>query len=224
MHGDRRGVSVGEAPDISQQLFASKGAPRVAHEVHEQVELASGQGDELAADASFVSDGVHLEASGAQRGRLLGGQGTRRPPKHSLDAGSQLARRERLGDVVIRAQLQSGDAIGLLAASGEHDDRHGHRRPQPAADLEATQRRQHQVEDDEIGWIVERVLQALDTVVNGAHSVSLALEVAADHLGHIGIVLDDQHTRRRRRHGKHPFMMPTTVPLDTITLRLFSES
>ena len=56
------------------------------------------------------------------------------------------------------------------------------------------------VEDDEIGWIVERVLQALDTVVNGAHSVSLALEVAADHLGHIGIVLDDQHTRRRRRH------------------------
>ena len=61
--------------------------------MHEQVELASGQGDELAVDASFVGDGVHLEASGAQRGRLLGGQGTRRPPKHRLDAGSQLAHR-----------------------------------------------------------------------------------------------------------------------------------
>ena len=44
--------------------------------------------------------------------------------QHGLDPRRQLARRERLHDVVVGADLEPGDAVGLLVARGQHQDRH----------------------------------------------------------------------------------------------------
>ena len=72
--------------------------------------------------------------------------------------GDQLARRERLGDVVVGAELQPEDAIELAVAGGEqqHRDTRGvcpaGAHPEAAADVEAVDgARQSDVEHDEVG-------------------------------------------------------------------------
>ena len=66
-----------------------------------------------------------------------------------MDARHQLARGEGLGDIIVGAGLQAAHAILLLAARGQHDDRHiggvGHA-AQPAAHLDPGQALDHPVE------------------------------------------------------------------------------
>src|SRR3546814_6212526 len=52
-----------------------------------------------------------------------------------LDPREQFARAERLTQVVVGAQLQADDPIGLVGTGGEHDDRH---RSQPLRSEEHT--------------------------------------------------------------------------------------
>ena len=75
----------------------------------------------------------------------------RRPAQLGLDARQQLHHLERLGDVVVGAELQADDLVDDLAARGQHD----HRRLDAAAaqlaqHVEAVHPRQHHVEQDEI--------------------------------------------------------------------------
>jgi hypothetical protein len=66
-------------------------------------------------------EGVDDEGAGAQ---LVGG----RPdlaagaPRVRADAGDELARRERLRDVVVGAAFEAQHAIGLFAAGRDHED------------------------------------------------------------------------------------------------------
>src|ERR1700676_4684056 len=46
------------------------------------------------------------------------------PAQHRTDACEELARAERLGQVIVGAQLQPHHPISLFAATGEHDDRY----------------------------------------------------------------------------------------------------
>jgi hypothetical protein len=57
------------------------------------------------------------------------------PTQDRAHAAQELHLRERLGDVVVSADLEAEHAAGLGIASGEHDDRDGALGPQPAADL-----------------------------------------------------------------------------------------
>ena len=47
----------------------------------------------------------------------------RTPPQHRLDPRLQLARRERLGHVVVDPRLEAGDLVRLVGARRDHDDR-----------------------------------------------------------------------------------------------------
>ena len=77
-----------------------------------------------------------------------------------LDARQQLRHLERLGDVVVGAELEADDLVDHLAARGEHD----HRRldaalAQLAADVEAAHARQHQVEQQQVERIARRAFE-----------------------------------------------------------------
>jgi len=45
-----------------------------------------------------------------------------RPAEHCADPGLDLARAERLDDVVVRAGVEHPDDLGLVVASGDHHD------------------------------------------------------------------------------------------------------
>ena len=61
---------------------------------------------------------VDLQAAEAQQGTRI--RTRRAAAQDGLEAGQQLARVEWLGQVVVRAQLEADDAIGVVAARGEH--------------------------------------------------------------------------------------------------------
>ena len=54
-------------------------------------------------------------------------------------------------------------------------------------------RGQAEVEDDEVGDELLGGAQRLDAVGRGAHLVALLAQRAAQHVGDLGVVLDDEH-------------------------------
>ena len=52
-----------------------------------------------------------------------GWMGRLRSPEYGPDACHHLAGAERLHDVVVGAELEPDDPVGLFSARGEHDDR-----------------------------------------------------------------------------------------------------
>ena len=72
-------------------------------------------------------------------------------------ARQQLAHAEGLGHVVVGAGVERGDLVALLAARGEHDDRHLAPLPQPADHLQAVHIGQAQVQNDDVGLAARRL-------------------------------------------------------------------
>ena len=67
------------------------------------------------------------------------------------DPREQLARAERLRQVVVGPEVQRGDLVGLLVAHRQDDDRHAAPRTDPPAELEPVEHRHVEIEDHEVG-------------------------------------------------------------------------
>jgi hypothetical protein len=129
-----------------------------------------------------------------------------RPAEHGRHPQHQLPRAERLGHVVVGAQLEAENAIFLLAERGEHHDGQlGRLTAEPPADLQTTEAGQHQVEDHDVGGTPGHRLQRLLTVAGHLDQVARAVQVARHHVPHRHVVVDDQ--------GERPFghRSPRTV-------------
>ena len=78
--------------------------------------------------------------------------------QHGLHPRDELGRGERLGEVVVGAELEAEDAVDLAVAGGEEDHRHLRRGADALAHLEAVEVGEADVEHDEPGPVlVERV-------------------------------------------------------------------
>ena len=82
-----------------------------------------------------------------------------------LDARDKLARAERLGHVVVRAETEAADLVDIVLSGGNHEDRDVTLFPDSLADLKAVHPRQHQVEHDQVKLFRERLVQSLPAVV-----------------------------------------------------------
>ena len=110
-----------------------------------------------------------------------------------MDAGQQLLDLEGLDDVVIRAHLQAGDLVLDLALGGEHDDGHFHGLAQLAADLPAVHDGQHDIEQHEVGLDLPGHLDGLAAVGRVRDLEPVLLQVQAQQLCDVAIVLHDEH-------------------------------
>ena len=120
-------------------------------------------------------------------------------PQHGAHARQQLGDRERLGDVVVGAQLEAEHLVGFGRAGGQHDDRRRDRaRPQVAAHVEAVLLRQHHVEDHQVGRERAGLLQPLVAVGGGFDLVALELEVVAQPEPHLRLVFNHQDSFHRQ--------------------------
>jgi hypothetical protein len=128
---------------------------------------------------------------------LVGQAGAARPAQDRTHAQRQLTRAEGLGDVVVRAGLEADQAVGLVAEGGQHDHRDRPLGAQPAAHLEAVHAGQHEVEDDEVGWLLGHPAQRLVAVVHALDRVPVPHEVTPDNVRHGGIVVDNDNPPRR---------------------------
>ena len=116
-----------------------------------------------------------------------------RAAQQRLDPAHQLAQAERLGQVVVGAELEADDLVDLVVAGGQDEDRHlGAGRPQAAQDLEAVHPGQAHVEDDEVRRLVRRDLEALLAGSRDGDLVALLLEGVLDPASDGVLVFDDE--------------------------------
>jgi hypothetical protein len=74
-----------------------------------------------------------------------------RTAQHRAHPCHEFLRAERLGDVVVGAQLEADQLVGLVGAGGQHDDRHRRLAPERTCHIEPIDDRQPEVEDDQVG-------------------------------------------------------------------------
>ena len=120
---------------------------------------------------------------------------TLRAAHQGADARDELVGAERLGQVVVGADVEPDDAVGLFGACGHHDDRDRRRRgvgAKRAAHLQPAHAGQHDVEDHEIEWLFagagERVIARSD----GVRRPTGSLDVVSNELGDVAVVFGDQ--------------------------------
>ena len=115
------------------------------------------------------------------------------PNEHRAQPRQQLARRERLADIIVGAELEPDHAIGLVAARGQHDDRDAVAGiAQPAQDRQPIEPGHHHVEQDGIEPAAcERGEPGLATAsVHQRHA--LRSQVLVEQLGEPHVVVDQE--------------------------------
>ncbi|MNV64472.1 hypothetical protein D3C71_1571160 [compost metagenome] len=147
------------------------------------LELAGGQGQLV------VTEG-HAFVFAARCARHW----SRLATQNGFYTGHQLIGVERLGQVIVGAQLQALDAAQLIALGGQHDD--GDlivRTTQAAAGGQAVFAGQHQVEDDQVEHFARQQAIHLLGVRYGAGAVALADEKTLQQAAKARIVVNNKN-------------------------------
>src|SRR3954452_15114936 len=136
MHGHRAGVD-GRlvAPDAGHQLVAGEDVAGVRGEEPEQLELLRRELDGVAVATRLATAAVELDL--AEDDRLARRRVSVAAPENRAHTRRELARRERLSDVVVGPELEPDDAVGFLAAGGEQDHGQARAATDPAAERQA---------------------------------------------------------------------------------------
>jgi hypothetical protein len=110
-------------------------------------------------------------------------------------ARRQLARLERLGHIVVGAELQADDPVDVVPARGQHDDRNAARPADAPQRLHPVQARHHHVENHDLELARRGEPRRGLTVVHGGHLEPIALEVLDEHCRELDVVVRQQHLR-----------------------------
>src|SRR5262249_49426762 len=109
---------VGSAvPDQRTDLGARQSAAAVGEKTFEKIEFFRRQRQLFSVDESAVLDEIHAQAAGFQSRERRARRTV--AAQHHFDARQKFAQAERLGDVVVGAELQSQNAVGLFFARRE---------------------------------------------------------------------------------------------------------
>ena len=127
-------------------------------------------------------------------GRRRAGRGPfAMPAQHRVNARDELARVERLRQVIVGAHLEADDAIDFLAFRRQHDDRHRFAgAAQSAADGQPVLARQHQVEHDQVRRVALQLAVELRRIGEGRDLEALLGQVARQQVAQAHVVVDDE--------------------------------
>ena len=185
-------------PHVTEEEIAREHAAAMLNEIEQQQEFLGREPDLLPPDIDEVSLDVERQRTIAERTRS---GVSLRPTQQRGDPSRQLSRAERFRDVIVSAELQARDALGFLAARGDHDHRDGGRRgirPERLADEQTIHAGQHQVEHDRIGCRRPDLRKDGRSGRHGIDTMPRLLEIAHDQVRDIVVVLDDEHAAHER--------------------------
>src|SRR5690606_9987675 len=127
-----------------------------------------------------------------QRRQVPGGLGA---AQDGFDPGHQLGHVERLGDVVVGAELEAPDAVFRQTTSRQEDDGRVAGGGMAADAMQSGQSihpRHHDVEEYQVRRLVDRLLESFLAVEGGGDVIPLQLQVHANDLEDVGIVVGNQ--------------------------------
>jgi hypothetical protein len=138
--------------------------------------------------------------------------GRGRSSQEGAHSTPELADRKRLGDVVVRPELEPEHLVQLVVARGQHDDRNRAVGAQPLAHLEPVELRQHQVENDEVDVLLGELRERLLAVPGMDDSEPVAFERVRQKLLNGLLVVDEQD----RGWIRHEPRLEATVSFPTL--------
>jgi len=122
------------------------------------------------------------------------GRQAARAAQDDLDARQQFARVEGLGQVVVGAEFEADDAVDLVAARGEHQDRQRAVLPPRLAQIETVAIGEHGVKNQQVERAAPEQGLAVAERAGHRHRQAARAEVLGDHAGQCRIVIDHQYT------------------------------
>ena len=117
------------------------------------------------------------------------------PAHEGIHPGGELCGGEGLGNVVVCAGHESRHLVYLLAFGCEHDYAHfGAGGPDAAADLEAVDIREHDVQKrDADVRVVAELFESLLAAAGFHRLVAAAAEIYYDEAANVGLILEDKY-------------------------------
>lgn len=193
VNGTVEGVKVAVADGI-EELFAGLDAAARGGEADEQIKLDGGERERFVIEQGDAGAGTHAQrADDNFLGRVrCGGLALGGAAGDGAKAGEQFARRKCFGQIIVRADFEADDAVRLLAAAGEHEDRRVRGAAEFFEDLEAIHAREHDIEDDGVGSFAEGEFEAVGAGVGQGNVVAHRHEIFADEAAELAVVIDDE--------------------------------
>ena len=193
MYIDRARLAIEvEAPSFLQDLLAAEDEAAVFGEGEEKVKFLRAQADGPGRKAHFPSGGVDEQVTDVDwfsRIRSL----SFAAPQNRFDARNKFAWVERLGQVIIRAELEAEDLINIFVAGGEHQNGGGIlRSAQSAADFKTIQFREHEVQHNERRMFTRNRVERGFSIAHGLNAKTFAFEVQARQLDDGWFVIDEK--------------------------------
>ena len=179
-------------PHRFKQLLARENSAGVFEEMAQQAIFGRAEADRLAVAAHAVRGEVHFKPGIIKH---FGGQRRAHAAQHRAGADHQLLRAERLGDIIVGAGFKPAQAVVLLAARGQHDDRQvggGGLAAQAAAQLDSADPLDHPVEHDQVGADLVDQDQRLLAAGGRGDGVAGAGKVELHQVGDGAVVLDQE--------------------------------
>jgi hypothetical protein len=180
-------------PHAVQDLRLAQHAARIAHEEPQQLELGGGEVDAVAAPGDLVAVLVEGEVADDQDGvgAPVGGAGA---ADQSAQPGDDLLQAERLGDVVVPAGGQPGDAVLDRVLGGQEQHRHVRQvAAQPPQHAQTVHVRQHHVQHDGVGPELAGGLDGAVPVPGAADLPALVAQGHGQQLGDGQLVVHHKH-------------------------------
>src|SRR5579884_236641 len=173
------------------QLIARKDASGGFHQLLKDVEFKSSQLDRDALPSHFTRAGVELDILHAQyalrpRGRLAAAE-------NGPDPGQQFPGIERLGQIVVSADLQSYDAVDILAARREHEHRDVRFSSQASQHLQAVKSGQHHIEHHQIHRGLQRGLQSIGARVRRLYVKPLPAQILIEQRAQLCVIVNQEN-------------------------------
>src|SRR3954451_1260937 len=210
-------VAIGRvAPHAREEHGAREHAARARGERAQDLELHERGRHGRAMQGHRALGGVDAQVAHLERAVAVVA-GPRHPgaPQRGLDPRAELAHGERLGDVVVGAQLEPDHLVDLLRLRGQHDDRHARASAQPPAHLEPVDVGEHEVEHHEVERLLGEARERLLPVRRRDHLLVVALQGGGQQRLDRHLVVDEQDARSAVGHGQDsvgPDGYPRPVP------------
>ncbi|MGA6960947.1 MAG: hypothetical protein WCC67_07265 [Candidatus Acidiferrales bacterium] len=114
-------------------------------------------------------------------------------PQDGLNTGGQFAGIKRLHQVIVRADFETVNAIGLFAASREHDHGEAGFFPDAAKSFEAFDLREHDIQYDQSEIAGKSTLETVRTVIGYINLKAFRLEVFAKELAKLDVIVHNEN-------------------------------
>ena len=181
------------APHPAQKLLARPGMASMGEEEFQQLVFGRRQFHFPVVPENAARGPVHAKRT---RCEVFGGffGGRFHAPQVGFNSRHQLARAERLRDVVVAAQFQTQHAIDFIGARGEKDygnSRHLRMTPDAPADFETILTRQHHVEHDQVGVPALQFFQSTGAATQNTGLKARPREVVLNQCRQFGFIFND---------------------------------